>query len=176
MQSRLEPTPEVYDKVTIRLHWTTAILVAILWLMGRLTNFLPRGPVRVDIWSLHVLIGFMLGGVLLTRLVWRAAYGLRLNPAGQGIQHLLAMMTHQFLYLLLLIVVTLGLLNVFAHAFPLFNIWHFPKLGDEDFLHRINNWHGDVANIIAALALFHAAAALFHRYVIKDTVLDRMLP
>jgi cytochrome b561 len=173
---KLEPTSEVYDKVTIRLHWMTAILVALLWLIGRTTNFLPRGPLRVDIWSLHVLLGFLLAGVLLTRIVWRAAYGLRLYPAESGVRHLLAMMTHQFLYLLLLVVVTLGVLNVFAHAFPLFNVWHFPKLGDDDFVYRINNWHGDVANVIAAVALFHAAAALIHHYVIKDTVLSRMWP
>ena len=41
--------PDVYDKTTIRLHRATAILVAIQFLIGRTTNFLPRSPLRVDI-------------------------------------------------------------------------------------------------------------------------------
>jgi cytochrome b561 len=176
MHPRRELTPEVYDKITIRLHWATAILVSVLWVIGRTTNFLPRGPLRLDIWSLHVLLGFTLIGVLLVRVVWRAVYGLHLQPVDAGLQHLIAWMTHGLLYLLLLVVVALGALNVFAHAFPLFGMWRFPKLGDDDFLHRINAWHGVVANIIVAVALFHAAAALFHHYVLKDAVLTRMLP
>jgi cytochrome b561 len=176
MQSGRGATLEVYDRLTVRLHWATALLVALLWLIGRTTNFLPRGPFRVDIWSIHVLLGFALIAVVLARIVWRAAYGVRLQPPGVGIQHLLASMAHWLLYLLLLVVVTLGLLNVFAHAFPLFNAWRFPKLGDDDFMRRVNGWHGVVANMIAAVALFHAAAALFHHYVIKDSVLTRMWP
>jgi cytochrome b561 len=57
-----ESPPEVYDRTTITLHWATAILVAIQFLIGRTTNFLPRGPLRVDIWSAHVLFGFALAG------------------------------------------------------------------------------------------------------------------
>jgi cytochrome b561 len=170
-QSRV---PEVYDKVTIRLHWLTAILVGMLWLIGTTTNFLQRGPLRVDIWSVHVLLGLTLASVLLARIVWRAVYGVHF--VDRGIGHRLATMTHRLLYLLLLVVVALGLLNVFAHAFPLFKIWHFPKLGDNDFMHRINTWHGVVANLIAAFVLLHAAAALFHHYVVKDAVLSRMWP
>jgi hypothetical protein len=33
-----------------------------------------------------------------------------------------------------------------------------------------------IANIIIAVALLHAGAALFHRYVINDGVLRRMWP
>jgi cytochrome b561 len=59
-----ENPPKVYDRTTIALHWATAILVAIQFLIGRTTNFLPRGPFRVDIWSMHVLFGFALAGVV----------------------------------------------------------------------------------------------------------------
>lgn len=170
----MEATAEVYDKVTIRLHWLTAILVALLWLIGTTTSFLPRGRLRVDIWSVHLLLGFTLIGVLFARIAWRANYGVRLLDV--GILHRLAALTHMLLYLLLLVVVTLGFLNVFAHAFPLFNVWRFPKLGDDAFMRRINMWHGVVAHTIAAIVLLHAAAALFHRYVIKDAVLSRMWP
>jgi cytochrome b561 len=168
--------PDTYDKTTIRLHWATAGLVAIQFLIGRTTNFLPRGPLRIDIWSVHVLFGFLLAAVVVVGMFWRAIRGRRLPPAERGIRHLLAMTTHRLLDLLLLIMVVLGIIDVFAHAFPLFSLWHFPKLGDEEFMRRVNAWHGFVANIVVTVALFHAAAALFHHYVIRAGVLLRMSP
>ncbi len=71
-------TPDVYDKVTIRLHWATAALVSILWVMGRTIGFMPRGPLRLDMWSVHILLGTMLTGVLVARIVWRATSGRKL--------------------------------------------------------------------------------------------------
>jgi cytochrome b561 len=168
--------PEVYDKTTIRLHWATAMLVAIQFLIGRTTNFLPRGPLRVDIWSVHVLLGFALAAVVIAGMVWRATRGRRLPPPQRGLPHFLAVATHRLLDLLLLIMVGLGITNVFARAFPLFNLWHFPKFGDDDFMRRVNAWHGFFADLIIAVALFHATAALFHHYVMDDGVLRRMLP
>jgi cytochrome b561 len=176
MQAFMEPEGDVYDKVTIRLHWATALLVAILWLMGRTTGFLPRGPLRIDIWSVHILLGFTLAGILIARLVWRATKGRRLRPEDRGVSYLLAAITHGLLYLLLLAVVTLGVINVRAQAFPLFNVWSFPRLGQDDFRHQVNAFHNIVANIVIAMALLHASAALFHRFVLKDAVLRRMWP
>jgi S1-C subfamily serine protease len=53
-------SPAIYDKTTITLHRATAILDAIQFLIGRTTTFLPSGPLRVDIWSIHVLFGVTL--------------------------------------------------------------------------------------------------------------------
>jgi cytochrome b561 len=174
--SEREATSPVYDKTTIRLHWATASLVVLLWLMGRTTGFLPRGPLRLDIWSLHVVLGFVLAGIVLTRIIWRVTRGHRLPPSDRGIRHLLAVTTHLSLYVLLLIVVVLGILNVFAHAFPLFNVWQFPRIGSGHFQASVNHWHNVAANVIAVLALFHAVAALFHHYVMRDGILHRMRP
>jgi hypothetical protein len=51
MTDHSESAPEIYDRTTVTLHWVTAILVAIEFLIGRMTSLLPRGPLRVDIWS-----------------------------------------------------------------------------------------------------------------------------
>lgn len=113
---------EVYDRTTITLHWATAILVAIQFLVGRTTNFLPCGPLRGDIWSVHVLFGFALAGMVVLGMLWRATHGRRLLPLNRGILHLTAVAAHRLLDLLLLVIVVLGITNVFAHGFPLFNL------------------------------------------------------
>jgi cytochrome b561 len=176
IQMTADTTRDVYDKITIRLHWATAALVTILWLMGRTIGFMPRGTLRIDMWSMHILFGTALVCVLIARIIWRVTRGRKLPPANHDARELLALAVHWLLYLLLAAVVVLGVINVFTHAFPLFNTWRFPKVGDSALTANINNWHGLIANIIMAVALLHASAALFHHYVIKDTVLRRMWP
>jgi cytochrome b561 len=167
---------EHYDGRTRALHWATAALVVTLWTMGRLNKLLPKGPLRLDIWSIHVLLGFALAAVILARIAWRLSGGRKLPPAEQGPRNLIAVIVHALLYFLLVGVALLGIWNVLAHGFPLFGVWHFPKIGDEDYAKVVNGWHNLFANVIAAVALFHALAALFHHYIVKDRVLGRMWP
>jgi cytochrome b561 len=77
--------------------------------------------------GLCIVFGFTLAAVVVAGILWRAIYGRRLQPPERGVRHLLAVATHRLLDLLLLIMVGLGVTNVFAHAFPLFNLWHFRK-------------------------------------------------
>jgi cytochrome b561 len=168
--------PHIYDKTTIRLHWATAALVSILWLMGRTIGFMPRGPLRIDMWSVHVVLGTALACVLIARIIWRATNGRKLPSIDHSTLHLLSRAVHWLLYLLLATVVVLGVINVFTHAFPFFNVFRFPKIGTGDLRMKINHWHDLTANIIMAVALLHATAALLHHYVIKDSVLRRMWP
>jgi cytochrome b561 len=175
------PTPDTapnsaYDKLTVRLHWATAALVTLLWIMGQTTGWLPRGPLRVDVWSIHILLGLALACVLIWRIVWRLGPGRALPAADRGLLNVLAKITHYLLYLLLVAVVALGIVNAFAHAFPLFNAWAFPGIGDKDFRGMINHWHKLAANGVAIVALAHAVAALVHHYILKDGVLRRMSP
>jgi cytochrome b561 len=165
-----------YDRGTIALHWAVAGTVILLWLMGRLTGLLPKSPLRVDIWSMHVLIGFALAALVAARIWWRLRRGARLAPLATGAQHLAGVVVHSALYVAMIAVVALGIANVFGHGFPLFGVWRFPRFWDKPFQHQINEWHDLSANIIAALAVVHILAALYHHLILKDGVLRRMLP
>jgi cytochrome b561 len=88
----------------------------------------------------------------------------------------LAKATHHGLYLLLLIVIVLGVVNAFVRGYNLFDLASLPQIGDRALRKPITNWHGLAANVLLGLAGLHAAAALFHHYVIRDSVLGRMLP
>jgi len=171
-----EPTRGLYDLVTIRLHWATAGLVALLWTVGRTTSWMPRGPWRVDVWSVHVLLGVALTGVVVARIIWRLRRGRTSIASEAGSSDIAATIVHFALYILLVAVLALGIVNVFAHGFPMFNLWKLPKVGDADFEHTINAWHGLVANVLVALAALHSAAALGHHFVRRDGVLGRMIP
>ncbi len=97
-RTTLDTVPDIYDKVTIRLHWATAVLVSVLWLMGRTIGFMPRGPLRIDMWSVHILLGVALACVLVARIIWRATNGRKLPSAGSSAFELLARAVHGILY------------------------------------------------------------------------------
>ncbi len=170
MASRL-----AYDRTTIALHWTTATLVVVLWIIGQTADWIPDGPVNTDYWSIHVVLGFALAIVIAWRIIWRSSGGRRLPAADLGAVHVLAKATHYGLYLLLLAVVALGITNAFVRGYNLFDLVSLPQLGDKALRRPMTQWHGLAANILLGLAGFHAAAALFHHYYLRDGVLGRVV-
>jgi cytochrome b561 len=167
-----------YDPITIRLHWLTVALVAILWTLGQVTGWLPRGSFRLGVWSTHVVLGLTLAVVLTLRILWRACFGGALPPADAGVLHWLAKGTHYGLYLLLLAVVVLGIGNASYMGFDLYGVLTLPRFGNgnpatERSIHSLHEW---AANLLMLIAGFHAMAALGHHYIWRDRVLQRMRP
>ena len=163
---------------TIVLHWLTAVLVVVLWTIGQTIDFAPRGALRIDYRSLHMVLGATLGIVLILRLGWRITRGGMLPPLHRGLLLATARSTHWLLYALLLVTVGLGLTNVWARGDSIFNLVHVAHLvpGDRTLVHRIEDWHALAANSVLIVAGLHSAAALFHHVVLRDATLRRMLP
>ena len=165
-----------YDSATIWLHWLTVSVVAILWILGQVTNWLPRGPFRLGVWSTHVVLGLTLAVVLATRILWRAGFGSTLPPADKGVLHWLAKGTHYALYLLLVAVVILGIAN--ASSSRLRSVWRFDHAA-------VRRWRsGNRAQHLHCMSgprkpgcahcFLHTAAALGHQYISRDRLLLRM--
>lgn len=167
-----------HASTTIVLHWLTALLVVTLWTIGQTIDFAPKGAARVDYRSIHMTLGIILGAVLLVRLAWRATSGGMLPALQQGLILLVARATHWLLYILLLVTVTLGILNVWARGDSIYNLLTVPQWhpGDRPFIHQIGDWHALAANAVLIVAGLHSAAALFHHFILRDATLRRMLP
>lgn len=165
-----------YDSITVRLHWATASLVAVLWIIGQTADLIPDGPVNTAYWSVHLVLGFALIVVLIWRILWRGTGGSRLPPANAGALQIAADSTHYLLYALLLCAIVLGVANAFIRGYNLFDLVSLPQLGDKAWKKPITRWHELAANVLLGVAFLHAGAALAHHYVMHDGVLRRMLP
>lgn len=167
-----------HDAMTIGLHWITAFLVAGLWVIGQTIDVFPIGPLRVDYRSVHIVFGVVLAFVVLARLMWRLTRQQTLPPIDDGLLLFVARATHWALYALLLITLGLGVAYAWARGDEIFNVMHIPQLvpGDRALIHQIGGWHALAANATLIVAGVHAAAALFHHYVMRDATLRRMLP
>lgn len=170
-----------YDSVGIALHWITAALVIALFALAQSWGFLQRGnPARHFMQALHIALGLVLAVTLALRLVWRAGFGRRLPPASTGIVEVAARFMHYALYCLLVLMVIAGFGKLWlgGHPVSFFSLFSIPSpiAADRAWQLVANTAHEWGAWTIIVLAGLHAAAALFHHYVLRDAVLRRMLP
>ncbi len=170
--------PARYDGISILLHWTTAVLVVALWVLGQTIDWFPKGAPKIDARSTHFLLGITLGVVLLGRIAWRASAGRSLPLADKGWLGITAKTVHYALYLLIAATVVLGIFNAWQRGDVVFNLFTIPKMipGDLALKHTLEELHGDFADVVLIVAGLHAAAALAHHYLLRDSVLRRMLP
>lgn len=165
-----------YDAITIYLHWLTAILIVVLWLLAMTDNWVPRGPQRDAMKSLHIFFGFAAVLVTATRVFWRSTFGNRLPPANAGFLHAASQAVHYLLLVLLVTVLVTGIVNASYRGSSVFGLWHVPQFGSGDRAIRrsLKEWHEWAAHILLIVAGFHAAAALVHHFIWRDSLMDRM--
>lgn len=169
---------EVYDGRTILFHWLTAALVAFQWVEAHYIDAFPRGPLRVDARSVHIVAGVALAAILVARIAWRNRGGRRLAPVAHPAARVLSKAVHYLLYGLLAAVVLAGFANTWVRGDSLFNLFAIPSIapGDKVLRGQAQEIHEWIANAILILAGLHALAAIVHPIVWKDTILKRMSP
>lgn len=169
-----------YDGVTIAFHWITAALVLTLFGTAMAWTYLPRDLGLRWLQGVHISLGVALAVTLVARLVWRTTGGRRLPEVGTRMTRTLSRAVHWALYGLLILQVGLGFgIEWFAgNAISFFSLFSIdsPFAGSRDIARQAENIHLVVAWAMMILVGGHSAAALFHRYVHSDGVLQRMLP
>jgi cytochrome b561 len=171
-----------FDQISIILHWLTVLLIVVQFSSAWLREALDHNSsVAVAVLTAHRTSGALIWIVVLVRLVWRHnfAYLPPFPESMSKLQQTLAKANEYSLYALLLIQPITGLgRSLFRGApFELF-IWQVPVLfaQDDAIRHIFGEAHEWGANVLLALIGLHAGTALFHRLVLRDGVLQRMLP
>lgn len=165
-----------YDNATIALHWLTAGLVIGLWGLAQVIDLFPSGAPRVAARSTHIALGVLLALVLAVRLLWRGTGGTALPPANTGMMGRLASAMHVALYVLVVCVVIGGIANTWVRGDSIYGLFRIPSFapGDKAMRRLVGEVHELGANLILLIAGAHAAAALWHQYVVKDRLMARM--
>jgi cytochrome b561 len=139
------------------------------------------GEAATTVLTVHRSLGIVTWVVVVGRLIWRHNFAhLPAFPASMPkLQQTIAKLNEYGLYTLLLIQPLTGLADTLfrGHPFDLF-FWAAPKVFDKNkaLSHALHSVHEFGAWALLALIGMHAGAALFHGLILRDGVLQRMLP
>jgi cytochrome b561 len=171
-----------FDPVSIALHWATVLLLvamfASIWGRGFVGEDTPAGATLL---TLHRSAGATLWLVAVGRLGWRLTFALRpsLPTTLSPLQVRAAALTEGGLYVLLLMQPLTGLMQSLARGRP-FQLFMFeaPQVMIRDrglgmLFHQV---HELAAWLLLGLIALHVGAALLHALVLKDGVVQTMLP
>lgn len=168
-----------YDSVSIALHWTTVTLVLLQFLLAEFWEFFAR-PTRHLMIVAHMSFGIVLAVVVLFRIIWRLMPAHEMPPIVSGWTEKASKAVHYLLYAMLIAQTVLGFalrwgggeaMNFFGLLIPS-PLTPYAR-STRHLVGDLHNWLGWAIIIVAA---GHALAALYHHFVLRDNVLNRMLP
>jgi cytochrome b561 len=157
-----DPTRGRHQTLTIVLHWVTALLVFTQFALALSHDQVSDAEVRRGILAAHRSLGVAVWLIVMVRLAWRLL-GMRLPafPANMARWHQWgARLSEWGLYGLLIAQPLTGMAAASHKA------WATVAQG----LHTLGAYG------LASLVLIHAGAAILHRVIADDGVLDSMLP
>lgn len=167
-----------YRRSAIALHWTMAALIFVLLPIGWTMTVFEDDPRSKALVAIHMSLGLVALGLVVTRIVWRSRCGAPAFSVTQPAwQRFAAGASHLLLYVLMLGVPVIGLLAAsFGTDGVVFFGWSVPRLTlvEDAMRESLFSLHGVLAATLAALAALHVAAALKHLFVDRDGVFERM--
>lgn len=156
-------------------HWGSVLLLVVTWLM----IFLRESGEGYTFINLHKAFGvsllFWMLARLCNRFVTKAPAPVRMPSWQKGISHF----THFALYVLLLAMPIVGILMSMygGHGISMFGLFEIPSLVETNRSHArfFNDIHVDIIwPLILLFTGIHIAAALYHQFVQKDDLINRM--
>jgi cytochrome b561 len=174
-------TPAAYTKVAIAMHWLIAALIFLNIAGGLYMESFAKGtPERDGVLFYHASTGSLIFMLAVLRLLWRMTHRPASLPASipswqQTASHIL----HWTLYVLMFTVPLTGYIHRLAGAHPVnfFGLGNLPVFIDKNEPLRVltDTLHETLVWVLVILIVGHIGAALKHRFVDRDGVLERML-
>jgi cytochrome b561 len=171
-----------YTGTAKALHWLILALLIVQFILAWTMPHIGRNTPVTTLIGLHFSFGALILIVAIVRLLWRLTHD---EPEPEdGLppwQVFSARLNHWLLYLLLFVVPVLGWINASWRGMPVsvFGLFEMPKL----IATRAPGWGwtGDIHGLLADYAILglvglHVVAALYHYFIRRDGVLQRMLP
>lgn len=177
----LRKTAERYNRTSIMLHWAMLVLFVGIYASIELHELFDKGSApREAMKNLH----FMLGLLVLALVGWRIALRFKypappIQPTPSLTQDKVGRLAHLLLYVFMIGMPLAGwlLLSAAGKPIPFFGLQLPALIGpDKALASQIKEIHEVIGTAGYFLIAVHAAAALFHHYILRDNTLLRMRP
>ncbi len=177
----MENTATAYDPVAKTLHWLMFLLLLAQFIVAFIMPEIKRGVVPETYIKLHLSFGIVILLVIVLRLLWRL--NRPVPPADDSLpprQQKAARAMHWIFYFLLLVLPFMGWAAASARDWEIipFGIMTLPYLlpAGTKIGHLIGDVHAVLSWSLLGLIGLHIALALYHYFIVRDRVLQRMLP
>ncbi len=174
MQSELK-----YSFTMRALHWLVVLAVLIAVVAIEIMDFFPKGSAeRATLFIVHQTAGLSVFALMVLRLLARVATQAPPPVPGTPLVQLAARLTHGALYVLMVGMPVLGLLALAWGGKPIQPFGLNLPLAltqDKTLAHWSKEIHESGATLVYIAVGLHAAAALWHEFILKDRLLRRML-
>jgi cytochrome b561 len=169
-----------YGPLHKALHWIVFGLIAAQYAVGSIMPHIGNNTLDEGWVHWHLLLGAVILFFVVVRFAWRVVSPVPLESDLSVWQLHLARFTHGTLYLL---VVAMTLLGWAAASYRGWTVWLFgviplPGLAAKGtpWAHTAGDVHSFLVYVLLAFIALHVAGALYHYFVMRDRVLQRMLP
>jgi cytochrome b561 len=176
----MTPRRPPFDRVTISFHWATALIVGALFSTAWLHAQSHDAVHKAMLLQVHRSLGLTIWVMTVLRVIWRLTHA-RLPPFPTHmtrIHRAFVKLNEYALYALLLSQPVTGLAATLLRGrqFGIF-LWQVPQLmPEQEVWTTLQLVHEFGACAFGLLIAGHAAAALFHHFVLRDDVLHCMAP
>jgi superoxide oxidase len=177
----MKNTATRYGSLSIGLHWLMFLLIVAVYACIELREFFPKGSdPRIALKSWHFTLGLSVFALVWLRLGLRLLQPVpAIKPQPVAWQRYLANTLHWVLYALMIGMPIAGwmILSAEGDTIPFYGL-ELPALiaENKDNAEWIEEIHTTAGKVGYALIGLHAAAGLFHHYVLRDNTLSRILP
>jgi cytochrome b561 len=173
--------PVGYPASSKWLHWLVAILVLTAVTIGILLPYTQPGPFQDGLFNAHKAFGVLILILMIVRIVNRLTIGAPAPEPGLARwQRAASSAVHGLLYVLLIVQPIIGYWanSAYGASVNFFGLFNIPPIVEtnQPLSEQLFAIHRVLGLSIAALAVVHIGAALQHFIILRDGVLQRMLP
>ena len=174
-------TASRYGSLSRGLHWLLLLLFIAVYACIELRGEFPKGSdARELLKAWHFMLGLLVLVLVWPRIAARFSGATPdITPAPPAWQQLAGNLLHLALYAFMIVMPLLGwaVLSASGKHIPFFGLDLPPLTGEDKALAKtLKEIHETLGNVGYYLIGLHAAAALYHHYVVRDNTLLRMLP
>jgi cytochrome b561 len=180
-------TSTQYDFLSQAFHWVTAVVVTVAFILGpggfgRLMHQGVDPATQSDIvW--HESFGLLVFALTVLRLIWVVLRSTAPKFQMANWMQNMGKLVHVALWAMLLVLPITALLALGSEGHPLtllggIRLDKMPMIAESS-IAKLADWgdvHSFLGDAIMYFAGLHAAAAIFHHFVLRDDVLKAMLP
>jgi len=167
-----------YGYVAKSFHWLMAILFVVMFVVAYIMINIPKSNFRFLLYDVHKATGLLLLGLVALRLLWRFINLQPRLPIVNKWVKVAAKSNIVLLYLMMILMPISGFLTstLGGHEVSFYGIFTISPLAhDPNASVWFSNAHEIFSYLLLACFVLHIIGALFHHYVLKDNVLNRMI-